>query len=281
MSDQKSTGRAIGAPALVVSAEAGVPRTERSTGPVSDDDARIAALSARLASVRARIEKACRAAGRDPAEVRLLLASKTMSPAVAVAAVAAGATLLGENRVQELVAKGPQLAGLGAELHLIGHLQSNKVRDAVRWASCVESVDSALLAERLDARCAADGRTLDVMVQVNVSAEPSKSGVTPDRAAALAARLGELPHLRLRGFMTIGANVGDEAAIRIGYARLRTMRDEVLTAGAPGTGDARELSMGMSGDLELAIAEGATIVRVGSGVFGARAVRPIHSPPDE
>lgn len=258
----------------------GHPRTDRSSGPVTDDDARIAALPARLASVRARIGTACRAAGRDPAEVRLLVASKTVSPAVARAAVAAGATLLGENRVQELVAKGPQLAGLGAELHLIGHLQSNKVRDAVRWATCVESVDSALLGESLDARCATDGRTLDVMVQVNVSAEPSKSGVTPAQAAGLAAHLGELPRLRLRGFMTIGANVGDEAAIRIGYARLRTVRDEVLVSGAPGTGDAHELSMGMSGDLELAIAEGATIVRVGSGVFGPRAVRPVHYPAD-
>jgi len=239
---------------------------------VTDDDARIAALPARLAAVTARITRACHEAGRDPDSVRLLLASKTMSPAVARAAVAAGATLLGENRVHELAAKGPELVRLGAELHLIGHLQGNKVRDAVRWATCIESVDSAELGERLDARCAAADRSLDVMIQVNVSGEESKSGVTPDRALALAARLGGLPHLRLRGFMTIGANVADATAIRIGYARLREVRDEVLHADAAGTADARELSMGMSGDLELAIAEGATIVRVGSAVFGTRTV---------
>jgi len=239
---------------------------------VTDDDARTAALPARLAAVRARIGKACHAAGRDPDEVRLLLASKTMTAAVARAAVAAGATLLGENRVQELVAKGPELVGLGAEVHLIGHLQGNKVRDAVRWASCVESVDSEGLGERLEARCAAAGRTLDVMVQVNVSGEGSKSGVTPEQAPALAVHLAGLPHLRLRGFMTIGANVPDDDVVRAGYARLRAVRDELLSSGAPGTSGALELSMGMSGDLELAIAEGATIVRVGSAVFGERAV---------
>jgi len=239
---------------------------------VTDDDARTAALPARLAAVRARIGKACHAAGRDPDEVRLLLASKTMTAAVARAAVAAGAILLGENRVQELVAKGPELVGLGAEVHLIGHLQGNKVRDAVRWASCVESVDSEGLGERLEARCAAAGRTLDVMVQVNVSREGSKSGVTPEQAPALAVHLAGLPHLRLRGFMTIGANVPDDVVVRAGYARLRAVRDEVLSTGAPGTSGPLELSMGMSGDLELAIAEGATIVRVGSAVFGERAV---------
>ena len=239
---------------------------------MTDDDARTAALPARLAAVRARIGKACHAAGRDPDEVRLLLASKTMTAAVARAAVAAGATLLGENRVQELVAKGPELVGLGAEVHLIGHLQGNKVRDAVRWASCVESVDSAGLGARLEARCAATGRTLDVMVQVNVSGESSKSGVTPEQAPALAVHLAGLPHLRLRGFMTIGANVPDDDVVRAGYARLRAVRDEVLSTGAPGTSGPLELSMGMSGDLELAIAEGATIVRVGSAVFGERSV---------
>jgi len=128
------------------------------------------------------------------------------------------------------------------------------------------------LGERLEARCAATGRTLDVMVQVNVSGESSKSGVTPEQAPALAVHLAGLPHLRLRGFMTIGANVPDDDVVRAGYARLRAVRDEVLGTGVPGTSDALELSMGMSGDLELAIVEGATIVRVGSAVLGERAV---------
>jgi pyridoxal phosphate enzyme (YggS family) len=228
----------------------------------------------RLAAARARVAAAARAAGRDPAEVTLLLASKRMPVELVAEAVRAGGTLLGENTVQELVAKAPGLVPLGAELHLIGHLQSNKVNAALRWAHCVESVDSLALAERLARRCAATDRDLDVMVQVNVSGEDSKSGVGPHDAAALAAEVAALPRLHLVGFMTIGANTDDERRVREGFARLRGIRDQVLASGAPGTASARELSMGMSGDLELAVAEGATIVRLGTAVFGSRPPRP-------
>lgn len=230
-------------------------------------------MGARLARARTRVAAAARAAGRDPAEVRLLLASKRMPVELVREAVRAGGTLLGENTVQELVAKAPELAPLGAELHLIGHLQSNKVNAALRWAHCVESVDSLALAERLARRCAATDRELDVMVQVNVSGEGSKSGAEATDAVALAAAVAALPHLHLVGFMTIGANTDDEGRVREGFARLRGIRDEVLASGAPGTAAVRELSMGMSGDLELAVAEGATIVRLGTAVFGARPAR--------
>ena len=245
-------------------------------------------IPARLAAVHDRVAAAARAAGRDPREVRVLLATKTQDAETVLAGVrapldlaaAAGddrPVLVGENRVQELVAKAPALADLVAagrvEAHLIGHLQKNKVNQVLGVATAVDSVDSPALARALSTRCERDGRTLDVLVQVNVSGEESKSGVEPDDAAALAVDVAALPGLRLTGFMTIGARLGehrDEALVRAGFARLRAVRDAVLASGAPGTADARELSMGMTGDLELAVAEGATVVRVGTAVFGAR-----------
>jgi pyridoxal phosphate enzyme (YggS family) len=231
-------------------------------------------IAERLARVRARVAAAAREAGRDPGDVRLLLATKTQPVDRVRAALEADAraraddpsltaVLLGENRVQELVAKGPELAGL-AGLHLIGPLQSNKVNAALRWASCIESVASQDLAERLSARTT---DPLDVYVQVNVSGEPTKHGVAPDQAVAFAGAVAALPRLRVAGLMTIGARSDDPAVVGSGYALLRRLRDEVVAAG---TQSATELSMGMSGDLELAIAEGATLVRVGSAVFGAR-----------
>ncbi len=235
------------------------------------DEVRAVAVPERLAAVRRRIDDAATAAGRDPAKVRLLVATKTLPIGVVRAAVAGGATLLGENRVQELVVHAPALADLDPTWHLIGHLQSNKVAAALDWVQCVQSVDSLELAERLSRRCAALGRDLDVMVQVNVSGEPTKFGVRPDAAASFAVDIATLPHLHLVGFMTIGANTPDEDEVRLGYARLRRVRDDVVGSGLPGTQGARVLSMGMSGDLEPAIAEGATIVRIGTAVFGPRA----------
>ncbi|MFH5823970.1 YggS family pyridoxal phosphate-dependent enzyme [Georgenia sp. AZ-5] len=239
-------------------------------------------IPAGLAEVRRRVAGAAAAAGRDPAGVRLLLAVKTQPVEAIRAALDAGADLLGHNRAQELVATGPALAAPGVpshEMHFIGHLQSNKVNQVLRWASCVQSVDSLRLAERLDQAAArragadagAPGAALDVMVQVNTSAEPSKSGAAPDEAADLATAVGALPHLRLRGFMTVGAHSPDAAVVRASYDRLAALRDAVVTSGAPGTAGAVELSMGMSGDLEIAVAAGATMVRVGTAVFGARA----------
>lgn len=244
------------------------------------DDAR-AGVTARLRQVRGRLGDAERAAGREPGSVRLLLATKTVPAELVRAAVEADAAdlraggpavpvLLGENRVQELVAKGPVLADLTPGLHLIGPLQSNKVNHALRWASCVQSVDSLELARRLSERCVASERELDVLVQVNVSGEPTKRGAAPHEALALATDVAALPGLRLRGLMTIGANSLDPGVVRTGYARLRTLRDELVGSGAPGAAGATELSMGMSGDLELAVAEGATIVRIGTAVFGSR-----------
>ncbi|MCB7137890.1 YggS family pyridoxal phosphate-dependent enzyme [Cellulosimicrobium marinum] len=234
----------------------------------------VALVSENVARVRERVAAAARAAGRDPHDVRLLVATKTQPAQAVRAVVEAGVDLVGENRVQELVAKAPDVADLVAagrvDVHMIGHLQRNKVNPVLAAATGVQSVDSLALAQALSTRCARDGRVLDVMVQVNVSAEASKSGTGPDDAPHLARDVAALPGLRLAGFMTIGAHSPDEALVRAGFARLREVRDAVVRSGEPGTEDAHGLSMGMSGDLELAVAEGATVVRVGTAVFGPR-----------
>ncbi|MFI2486706.1 YggS family pyridoxal phosphate-dependent enzyme [Promicromonospora kroppenstedtii] len=243
-------------------------------------------VAGRLAVVRERIATAADAAGRRPDEVRLLVATKTQTADAVLEALAAGVDLIGENRVQELVAKAPAVADRVADgalqVHMIGHLQRNKINQVLATATGLETLDSLELARAISDRCVRDDRTgdraLDVMVQVNVTGEESKSGIEPQDAAALATAVAALPGLRLTGFMTIGARLtaaegpaGEaEQTVRAGFARLRAIRDEVLASGAPGTASATELSMGMTGDLELAIAEGATIVRVGTAVFGPR-----------
>jgi len=214
--------------------------------------------------------------------VRLLLATKTQQPDAVVAAVHAAQglgheVLVGENRVQELTAKGETFRSSGCVPHLIGPLQSNKVNRALDVllspgpVGCLQSVASLDLAARVGQRAVARGRTLDVMVQVNVSGEPTKSGVAPPDAVGLAVQVARVPGLRLVGFMTIGARTEQDARVRAGFAALRAVRDATLATGSAGTQDAHELSMGMSHDLEAAIAEGATTVRVGSAVFGPRA----------
>ncbi|WP_418276376.1 YggS family pyridoxal phosphate-dependent enzyme [Isoptericola jiangsuensis] len=236
-------------------------------------------------AARTRIDAAARAAGREPASVRMLLATKTQDAATVLDAVASALeiaaargddtpVLLGENRVQELVEKAPALTDLVAagrlDVHMIGTLQRNKVNQMLATVTGMESVDRLSVAQAVAARCVRDGRVLDVMVQVNVSEEDTKAGVAPSDAVALATQVAALEGLRLTGFLTIGARSDDDAVVRAGFARLRAVRAEVLASGAPGTDDAHELSMGMSTDLELAVAEGATIVRVGTAVFGAR-----------
>lgn len=227
------------------------------------------AIADRLARVRERVAAAEAAAGRPAGSVRVLLATKTQ-PAELIAAVCrlpqAAGMLRGENRVQELVAKGPALAGLAVPTHLIGPLQSNKINAALRWVEGIESVADLDLAHAVASRLE-PGRVLEVMIQVNVSGEPTKSGVATDDALGLALAVAEIPGLRVTGFMTIGANTPDQVVVRQGYARLAAIRDHALAAGLS---TATELSMGMSGDLEAAIAEGATIVRVGTAVFGPR-----------
>lgn len=227
-------------------------------------------LTARLQQLAEQIAAAATEAGRDPAGVRMLLASKTVPADRIAVALRAGHTLIGENRVQEITGKAEQLSAIPHRTHLIGHLQRNKVNAVLPWISCLQSLDSVSLAERLDRVLATrieagddpQDRVLDVMVQVNVSGEGSKFGVRPEATAELLDAIADLPRLRSAGLMTIGLNSTDIAAVRRGYAVLRALRDDLLPGG--------ELSMGMSGDFAAAIAEGATIVRIGSAAFGSR-----------
>jgi pyridoxal phosphate enzyme (YggS family) len=216
----------------------------------------------------ARVAAAARAAGRDPATVRVVAVSKTF-PAEAVRSVhALGQRAFAENYVQEAAAKQDALADLDLEWHLIGPLQSNKTRIVAERFAWVQTVDRLKIAERLAA--ARDPRTpLNVLVQANISGEDSKSGVAPDEAVALAQAVSALPGLRLRGFMGIAAPTADHGMQRAQFRQLRACIDAARAAGLA----CDTLSMGMSGDMEAAIAEGATMVRVGTAIFGARPAR--------
>jgi len=225
------------------------------------------ALSANLQAVRARIESACHRAGRNPAEVRLLAVSKTFPADAVVEAAAEGQRAFGENYVQEGCSKVEQLAALWLEWHFIGPLQSNKSRLVATHFDWVHSVDRLKIAQRLSEQRAPHHAPLNICLQVNVSGEASKSGVAPGEVLDLARAVSALPQLRLRGLMAIPEPTEDEALLRSRFARLRSLRDELNDTFALGLDT---LSMGMSSDLDLAIAEGATIVRVGTAIFGSR-----------
>ncbi|PSL05447.1 hypothetical protein CLV30_104318 [Haloactinopolyspora alba] len=225
-----------------------------------------AQISANLASVRDRVAAACEVVGRSPDGVRVLLATKTVPAERVAAAVRAGADLTGENRVQELAEKDAELSGLPVERHFIGHLQTNKVNQVLRYVTCVQSVDGVELADRLQRRLEALDATVDVLVQVNTSGEDSKFGVELASAAEVVRAVAKRDRLRVRGLMTIGLPAADVELARPSYRALRELRDQVRDDGL----ELPVLSMGMSGDLEVAVAEGATMVRVGSAVFGAR-----------
>ena len=214
-----------------------------------------------------RIEQAARAAGRDPGAVRLLAVSKTFPAADVRAVHALGQRAFGENYVQEALAKQAALADVpGLEWHLIGPLQGNKARAAALAFDWVESVDRPRIAERLSAARAASATPLDVLVQVNVSGEATKSGIAPAEALAVARYVATLPHLRFRGIMGIPEATEDIERLREQFRALRACFDACKAARL----GADTLSMGMSADLEIAIAEGATEVRVGTAIFGAR-----------
>ncbi|ACR02295.1 MULTISPECIES: YggS family pyridoxal phosphate-dependent enzyme [Thauera] len=224
-------------------------------------------IAARLDAVRARIAAAARHAGRDPADVKLLAVSKTWPAEAVREAAAAGQRAFGENYVQEGVDKVEALRALGLEWHFIGPLQSNKTRPVANAFDWVHGIDRLKIAERLSAQRDVHLPPLDVCIQVNVSGEDSKSGVAPDEAGALAHAVAALPRLRLRGLMCIPEPSADEAVLRARFAVLRGLHDELRAAGLA----LDTLSMGMSHDLEPAIAEGANIVRVGTAIFGERA----------
>lgn len=229
-----------------------------------------------LAAVRARIEAACRRVARDPEGVRLLPVSKTKPEPVLRLAYEAGCRLLGENKVQEAHGKWEAMRDL-ADLHwsIIGHLQTNKTRLVARFAAEFQALDSLRVAEALDRRLQAEGRALDVFVQINTSGEESKYGLPPDDAAAFIRELPAFSALRVRGLMTLAVFSSEARRVRECFVVLRTLRDR-LRQTVPAGVSLDELSMGMSGDFEIAIEEGATVVRVGQAIFGARSLPDSH-----
>lgn len=238
-------------------------------------------LGARLDEVRNRIEASARRAGRDPAEITLIAVSKTHPADVIARAIDAGARDLGENRVQEAEEKIAEIARLhlasadfGSERrvrwHLIGHLQSNKARRAVKLFALIHTVDSVALVERLERLCEEEDQSeLTVLVQLSLAGEATKAGAQVSELASIVERINECARVRLAGLMTMPPFAEDAEESRPYFRRLRELRDEWQARGAftAGTG---ELSMGMSHDYEVAIEEGATMVRVGTAIFGAR-----------
>ena len=226
-------------------------------------------IAANLQAVRARIAAACLAAGRPVDAVQLLAVSKTWPTASVREALAAGQRAFGENYVQEGAAKVAEMPGAGLEWHFIGPLQSNKTRLVAENFAWTHSVERLKIAERLASQRPEGLAPLQVCIQVNVSGEASKSGCAPDEAVVLARAVAALPGLRLRGLMAIPEPTDDIALLRSRFALLRQLRDRINTDGLP----LDTLSMGMSEDLEAAIMEGATMVRVGTAIFGQRDYR--------
>ncbi len=244
----------------------------------------VSEIAGRWESLRDKVAAAASRAGRGENAVSILLAAKFQEPERVAAALRAGGGLIGHNYIQQLEEGETALAELGApshRVHVIGHVQANKAGKAIRAADCIETLDSLKLAARLDRlhgeRIAAgelrkDGGPLgpfDVMIQVNSAGSESQYGADPSGVVDLAGAVAELPNLRLVGLMLIGANTDDVAAVAASHARVRELRDAVRAAGVA---SCTELSMGMTGDMEIAIAEGSTEVRVGTAVFGPRPV---------
>lgn len=227
-----------------------------------------AALRARLTGVRDRIARAAGRAGRDPASIRLVAVSKTF-PSDHIRALAdTGQLDFGENKVQEGLAKIERTADLGLRWHLIGYLQSNKAKHAPRF-HVIHSIDGASLLRKVDAAATAAGRTVDVLLQIDLAREPTKHGVSPDGLTPILEIAKDCPSARVKGLMLLPPASEDPEATRPYFAAARALRTTLLTEGADPE-MLSELSMGMSHDFEVAVEEGATMVRVGSAIFGPR-----------
>ena len=223
-------------------------------------------ISYNLAAIHKRMELACKNANRDTAVVKLLLATKTISAEKIKIALGAGETLIGENKVQELKEKFDELKENSHKTHFIGHLQSNKIKEVLKFADCIQTVDRLSLAEKLQQRLEFENKTIDIFLQVNTSFEKSKFGMEPQNALQLALQVSHLNRLKIKGLMTIGLFSAEEQKVRKCFQLLKKIQRQLLQNQI----NAEELSMGMSGDLEIAIEEGSTIIRVGTAIFGKR-----------
>jgi PLP dependent protein len=226
-------------------------------------------MKTQINTIRDRIRSAALAAGRRPESVRLVAVSKTVPAERVREAVAAGLPLLGENYIQEAREKIEALADLAVSWHFIGHLQSNKAKYAVRLFDMIHSVDSLKLARELDKQAAKNGKVQDILIQINTGKEASKSGVYAEEALNLVRQAGRLEHLHVKGLMTLPPYFNAPEKVRPYFRALRELRDRIRDEALPGV-SMDELSMGMTGDFEAAIQEGATLVRIGTAIFGER-----------
>ena len=223
-----------------------------------------------IVQIRKRIAEAALGAGRNPEEVKLLLATKTVSSENIKIALESGEHLIGENRAQELKSKYNDLLDVPHQKHFIGHLQTNKIKELLRYdVTCIQSVDRLDLAEKLQARLEFEKKEIDVFIQVNTSNEESKFGVAPENAIELTKQVAELPNIHIKGLMTIGLFSAEEAKVRVCFKLLKDIQQQIAALNLPRV-EMNELSMGMSHDLEFAIEEGSTMVRVGTAIFGQR-----------
>lgn len=227
-------------------------------------------ISSRLKSVEERINKAAAAAGRSREDIKLLAVTKTHSSEIIKEALAAGVKYIGENKVQESSEKLPELQGLYKEFHYIGHLQSNKINKLLSLKpDLIHSIDNLHLVEQLDKKCEARQIVQNILLQVNTSGEESKFGVAPEQAVEMAGEIIRYKHLKLLGLMTVGRFTNNEQELRTSFSQLRKLRDEMQSRYPQA--ELKWLSMGMSNDFEIAISEGANLLRLGTVIFGARA----------
>lgn len=231
-------------------------------------------IKERVSDIRERMAKAAIRVGRNPSEVSLMLVTKTIEPAVIEQALRGGERLLGENKIQELKSKAPYLTSLKEsdgspllyQMHFIGHLQTNKIKEAITYATTIQSVDRLSLVQKLQNRLELEDKAIDVYLQVNTSAEESKYGVEPAKALEFALQVREYDRLHIKGLMTIGLFSAEQERVRSCFKKLKELQLKMLDKGVP----VEQLSMGMSNDFETAIEEGSTLVRVGTSIFGPR-----------
>lgn len=214
-----------------------------------------------------RIETACKISGRNSNDVKLLMATKTVSAENIKLALEYGQTLIGENKIQEIKEKYDDLKSVAHQKHFIGHLQTNKVKELIRYdVDCIESLDRIKLAEKLQNRLEYEDRTMDAFLQFNTSYEPSKFGMAPENAIKFAKEVQQFDRINIKGLMTIGLFSAEKEQVRKCFKLLKNIQQQLLDLDLP----VHELSMGMSGDLETAIEEGSTIIRIGTAIFGKR-----------
>ncbi|NVK08937.1 MAG: YggS family pyridoxal phosphate-dependent enzyme [Tenacibaculum sp.] len=222
-----------------------------------------------LSIIHQRIQFACKKANRNPKDVRLLLATKTVNTDKINFALEQGETLVGENKVQELKQKCNAIKHLQPEVHFIGHLQSNKIKEVIKWASCIESIDRLSVAEKLHQQLIFEEKEIDVYIQVNTSFEESKFGANPEETIELVKEISKFKNIHIKGLMTIGLLSSESDEVLKCFRLLKQLQEKIKALQIPNVA-MEELSMGMSGDLEIAIEEGATIVRVGTAIFEER-----------